>query len=220
LRHRWSTLTVISVSLACLVMVNLVGLRLGFIELALCTFAAMLLRFTPRTRLTTLLPAIELAVMLFVLFGLSTVLGHSTGLFDASSLIERLGEWRDSIGALNDLSITKLLFGTGMIQHRLTVGADTGTWLDSMYLEVLLHIGIVGLAFLLLYYAWLYRYAVRWVQRTGSPLAISVTAVWSSLPALGVINLMYPNVSTYYIGLLLCAGAPSTFASQRTGVAE
>jgi hypothetical protein len=212
-KQRWSTFTVFAVCAATLFMVYVVRLRLGFIELAFCSVAAVLLRFIPQARAIIFLPLIQLGTMLLVLIGLSTSLGHSTGLFDASSLLDRLGEWRNALGALNNLSITKILFGTGMIQHRLTVSQDNGTWLDSMYLEVILHIGLVGLALLLVYYAWLYRYAVRWVQESSSPFAIAVTATWSSLPALGVINLMYANVSTYFIGLLLCVGAPAAALS-------
>jgi hypothetical protein len=197
-KQRWSTPTVIAVCACSLLMVYVVRLRLGFIELTLCMASALLLRLAPRARTIFFLPILELGAMLLTLFAFSTAGGHTTSLFDASSLIERLGEWRDALGTLSDLSLTKILFGTGMIQHRLTVGQDSGSWLDSMYLEVTLHIGLIGLALLLLYYAWLYRYVVRRVQQTGSPLSIAVAAVWSSLPALGVINLMYANISSVF----------------------
>ncbi len=175
-------------------------IRSEFLQFAAVTFAAWVLRYRPRNVLAPLIPFAGIALGLAV-FAYNMLIGGTVGagVADSSSFVARLQEWMYYANLAFSGSLFNLLFGRGIVQSERVSSTQSAVPIDNIFLAYPLHIGIIGLIFVLAVYVAIWLDLLRRVRRTGSALDIAVAAFWSSVIGLGLYSVAIPACAAYLL---------------------
>lgn len=192
-------------------------LRAGWLGFVWIAFTAWFLRATKRTNFDRVLPLgslfVAFAIIIRNLTGSLTSGGG--GATDAKSFLIRLQEWQIQWNTISAGNTWKLLFGFGIVQSLKPGEGVTTIAIDNIFLQLLLHVGIVGTILFLIYFALIWLYLLERARRTRSPLSIATAGIWSALPLIGMFSLPASNLALYCLVLMICA-AGDQFGVQNT----
>ena len=175
---------------------------LVFVCACTCAFVLTFGRKPARTRWHPLLYFIFGIVAILV--GLSSLVsGGSGNLQDSSSTIERIIEWGYYSNTLLRSSVGDQLFGLGIVQNAKILPMFPMP-IDSVYLALVLHIGLVGLLLFgaLLFKMWLYLRSEA--VSTQQPFIIAAASLWATLPCAGIFNIVFGAYGAAFALAVLC----------------
>jgi hypothetical protein len=172
------------------------------------TVAIVVLRYRPRSAIAQMLPLLSLIIGLgFLVRNLLGSVTVGAGVADASSFLQRIGEWQYYSGLIMDGSAVDLLFGKGVaqIQHP---GIEDVLPIDNIFIAYVLHVGIFGLLVMSGIYWAVWRALLQQTNRRPTPITLSVAALWSTIPVLGMYSTDVPAILPYLTLFYLVSGTP------------
>ena len=168
--------------------------RLVYIEaifVAIFTFLFLILKGSFR-QILRFIPIIFLAIALYVAFWLpSLITKSSSDLTSYATLNQRLEQWATYWYYLWESNNSLFFFGTGLIQNE-RFGLSQNVLIDSIYVAIAVHIGIVGLLFILIFMMQAWTYMLHQTMKFPSAMNVGILALWSTYLASGVFNLTIP----------------------------
>jgi len=149
--------------------------------------------------------------LLYFAFGISTILiglyslsnSDSAKLQDASSLLERLGQWAYYSDLIRQSSPSDQLFGVGIVQNE-NILPLYPMLIDNLPLALVLHIGLVGLGLfgVLLIKMWLYLRREAIASR--QPFVVAAASLWAALACAGIFNIVLSSFGAVFALAILC----------------
>lgn len=179
--------------------------RLSYLVFICACFCAAVLTFGKKPERGRWQPPLYFASgIALIVVGLSRLSSADTaGLQDAASLLERITEWGYYFQTLAKSDASSLLFGLGIVQNEKVLPMYP-MLIDSVYLALILHIGVIGFllfAFLLIK-MWLYL--CRKAVATRRPFVIAAAALWATLPCAGIFNIVFGAYGVVFAMAVLC----------------
>jgi hypothetical protein len=139
-----------------------------------------------------------------VVAGLSSlVTGGESGLQDASSLIQRIGQWTYYSDFLLHSSITDQLFGVGIVQNEKILPLYPMI-IDNVALALMLHIGLVGFVLFCILMIKMWLFLRREALVTRQPFAIAAASLWAALACAGIFNIVFTSFGVVFALAVLC----------------
>jgi len=139
-----------------------------------------------------------------ILVGLNSLASNNTAdLQDASSLIERVGQWAYYYNVIIHSSLTGQLLGVGIVQSE-SVRPLYPMIIDNLPLALVLHVGLVGLVLFgsLLIRMWLFLRCEA--VDTQQPFMIAAASLWATIPCAGIFNILFSPFGAVFALAILC----------------
>ncbi len=160
--------------------------------------------------------------LIYCALGISTVVaglysflgGDTSNIQDASSLMERIGQWAYYSDLISQSTLAEKSFGLGIVQLKKIVPAFPMV-IDNVPLALILHIGLVGLVFvaILMFQMWLY--VRREALSTQQPFIIAAASLWATLACAGIFNIVFSSFGIVFALTVLCRKDSSLKQSER-----
>lgn len=140
-------------------------------------------------RWTSWLPLPHAAIGTAVALGAHLIhFGGNSALTSSDTLEIRLESWAHYWFMFSHGSWWQQLFGLGYIQKSDSSTANAP--IDSMFLALLLHVGIVGLVIFVAYLVGLWKWTRIVALTNPTPLSIAIASLWSTCLCVGVLNIL------------------------------
>jgi hypothetical protein len=179
--------------------------RLSYIVfICACTYA-LVLTFGKRPERGLWHPLLYFALGIStILVGINSLLSSDTNnLQDASSLLERIGQWIYYSDLIRHSTLADQLFGIGIVQNE-NILPLYPMLIDNQLLALVLHIGVVGLVLfgVLLIKMWLHLR--REALATRQPLVVAAASLWAALACAGIFNIVLSSFGAVFALAILC----------------
>jgi hypothetical protein len=175
--------------------------RLSYLTFACACSYALVLSFGRNPRRGLWQPILYFVLgIATILVGLYSFVGGSGGnLRDATSLLARLAEWSYYSDLFARSTLTKQLFGLGIVQNE-----DLFPMIDNQVLALVLHIGAVGLVLFSVLLIKMWLYLRREAIATQQPLMIAAASLWASMTCAGTFDIVLSLFGTVFAIAILC----------------
>lgn len=196
-RRRWSLgLLILALVLAATFCTLTRNVYLG---VGLALLGSLAYQFVRDRRLLLVLPLLSLGAGYLVSGGLSSVV--SGGLASTETLDTRSRYWQQEIVRQYRRDTVKLLFGEGYYQSG-NERSGSRIFVDNTYLQLVAHVGLIGLLLFLAVYISLLRYAVRGPRHALRSGLYGFLVAW---PAIAIFNIAVHHVALFALLPLLTA---------------
>jgi hypothetical protein len=179
--------------------------RLSYvIFICTCAYAAVLV-FGKKAKRGLWHPLLFFAFgMITILIGLNSLANSDTAnLKDASSLLERVGQWIYYSDLIRHSSLTDQLFGIGIVQNE-NILPLYPMLIDDLPLALLLHIGIVGLLLFGILMIKMWLYLRREALATRQPFVVAAASLWAAFACAGIFNIVTSSFGAVFALAILC----------------
>lgn len=149
-----------------------------------------------------------LAGIATVVAGLSSLVsGGTNNLQDASSLLQRIGQWTYYADFLIHSPVSDQLFGVGIVQNEKILPLYPMI-IDNLPLALILHIGIVGLVLFAILLVQMWLFLRREALEKAQPFTIAAASLWAALACAGIFNIVFASFGTVFALAVLCRRDP------------
>lgn len=164
--------------------------RLSYVVfICTCAYAAVL-AFGKKAKRGLWHPLLFAFGIITILVGLNSLANNDTSnLKDASSLLERVGQWIYYSDLIRHSSLTDQLFGVGIVQNE-NILPLYPMLIDDLPLALVLHIGIVGLLLFGILMIKMWLYLRREALATRQPFVVAAASLWAALACAGIFNIV------------------------------
>jgi hypothetical protein len=142
----------------------------------------------------------------------SLVSGGTNNLQDASSLLQRIGQWTYYADFLIHSSLADQLFGVGIVQNEKILPLYPMI-IDNSPLALILHIGVVGLVLFTVLLVEMWLFLRREALASQQPFAIAAASLWAALACAGTFNIVFTSFGTVFALAVLCRRSPGPMLS-------
>jgi hypothetical protein len=180
--------------------------RLSYLVFICACTSALVLTFGKRSARGLWHPLLYFALgVSTILVGLnSLVSSDASNLQDASSLLERIGQWTYYYDVIVHSTLTDQLFGVGIVQNNKILPLYPMV-IDDLPLALILHIGIVGLVLFGILMSQMWLYLRREALATRQPFLIAAASLWATLACAGIFNIVFNSIGIVFALGILCA---------------